>query len=106
MNFTPDEWDTPLASAGGSPWDGAFYVDMAKAMATKTRIEPNAGFRMVRKAFSMDKSAILLEKHAIRTKTYVLFALENQVQSEILESFIKQVSAGKGDLRISKKFLV
>jgi FMN-dependent oxidoreductase (nitrilotriacetate monooxygenase family) len=31
MNFTPGEWDHPLA-AGGTPWDGRFYVDMAKAL--------------------------------------------------------------------------
>ena len=31
MNFTPGEWDHPLA-AGGSPWDGRFYVDMAQAL--------------------------------------------------------------------------
>jgi FMN-dependent oxidoreductase (nitrilotriacetate monooxygenase family) len=31
MNFTPGEWDHPLAS-GGAPWTGEFYVDMAKAL--------------------------------------------------------------------------
>ncbi len=31
MNFTPGEWDHPIA-AGGSPWDGRFYVDMAQAL--------------------------------------------------------------------------
>ncbi len=31
MNFTPGEWDSPVAS-GGSPWDGRFYVDMAQAL--------------------------------------------------------------------------
>lgn len=31
MNFTPGEWDHPLA-VGGSPWDGSFYVDMAQAL--------------------------------------------------------------------------
>ncbi len=31
MNFTPGEWDHPLA-AGGAPWDGKFYVDMAQAL--------------------------------------------------------------------------
>ena len=31
MNFTPGEWDSPMA-AGGSPWDGKFYVDMAQAL--------------------------------------------------------------------------
>jgi alkanesulfonate monooxygenase SsuD/methylene tetrahydromethanopterin reductase-like flavin-dependent oxidoreductase (luciferase family) len=31
MNFTPGEWDHPLG-AGGSPWSGEFYVDMAKAL--------------------------------------------------------------------------
>jgi FMN-dependent oxidoreductase (nitrilotriacetate monooxygenase family) len=31
MNFTPGEWDHPLAT-GGSPWDGRFYVDMALAL--------------------------------------------------------------------------
>ena len=31
MNFTPGEWDHPLAS-GGAPWDGKFYVDMALAL--------------------------------------------------------------------------
>ena len=31
MNFTPDEWDAPTASAH-SPLDGTFFVDMAKAM--------------------------------------------------------------------------
>ena len=31
MNFTPGEWDHPMA-AGGSPWDGKFYVDMALAL--------------------------------------------------------------------------
>ena len=31
MNFTAGEWNHPLAT-GGMPWDGAFYVDMAKAL--------------------------------------------------------------------------
>ena len=31
MNFTPDEWNKPFA-AGGQPWTGEFYIDMAKAM--------------------------------------------------------------------------
>jgi FMN-dependent oxidoreductase (nitrilotriacetate monooxygenase family) len=31
MNFTPGDWDHPLA-AGGSPWDGKFYIDMAQAL--------------------------------------------------------------------------
>lgn len=29
MNFTPDDWNTPLAS-GGMPWDGQFYIEMAR----------------------------------------------------------------------------
>ncbi len=80
--------------------------DMAKEMVSKTRIDTSTGFRMVRRAFSPDKSVILLEKHAIRTQNYVLFALKSQVQKEILESFVKQVSAGKRDLSIPNKFLV
>jgi long-chain alkane monooxygenase len=31
MNFTPGEWDHPLA-AGGAPWSGEFYVEMARAL--------------------------------------------------------------------------
>jgi alkanesulfonate monooxygenase SsuD/methylene tetrahydromethanopterin reductase-like flavin-dependent oxidoreductase (luciferase family) len=31
MNFTAGEWDSPMA-VGGAPWDGMFYVDMAKAL--------------------------------------------------------------------------
>ena len=31
MNFTPGEWDHPLG-AGGAPWDGRFYVDMAQGI--------------------------------------------------------------------------
>jgi FMN-dependent oxidoreductase (nitrilotriacetate monooxygenase family) len=31
VNFTPGEWDSPLA-VGGAPWDGRFYVDMAQAL--------------------------------------------------------------------------
>src|SRR6185503_12222390 len=31
MNFTPDEWNKPFA-AGGQPWTGGFYIDMARAM--------------------------------------------------------------------------
>ena len=31
MNFAVDEWNTPF-SAGGNPWSGEFYVDMALAM--------------------------------------------------------------------------
>jgi len=31
MNFAVDEWNRPFA-AGGKPWDGGFYIDMAKAM--------------------------------------------------------------------------
>jgi FMN-dependent oxidoreductase (nitrilotriacetate monooxygenase family) len=31
MNFALDEWNRPFA-AGGNPWDGGFYIDMAKAM--------------------------------------------------------------------------
>jgi long-chain alkane monooxygenase len=29
MNFTPDDWNTPMAS-GGMPWDGQFYIEMAR----------------------------------------------------------------------------
>jgi FMN-dependent oxidoreductase (nitrilotriacetate monooxygenase family) len=31
MNFTPDEWQGPFGS-GGLPWDGAFYLDMARSL--------------------------------------------------------------------------
>jgi FMN-dependent oxidoreductase (nitrilotriacetate monooxygenase family) len=31
-NFALDEWNAPLASAGGDPWSGDFYVDFAKAL--------------------------------------------------------------------------
>ena len=31
MNFTAGEWDHPM-SVGGTPWNGEFYVDMAKAL--------------------------------------------------------------------------
>ncbi len=31
MNFTPDEWREPFGQ-GGSPWDGQFYVEMAKTL--------------------------------------------------------------------------
>jgi FMN-dependent oxidoreductase (nitrilotriacetate monooxygenase family) len=31
MNFTPDEWNDPFA-AGGSPWSGDFYIEMAQAL--------------------------------------------------------------------------
>ena len=31
MNFTPGEWDHPLAT-GGSDWNGRFYVDMAQSL--------------------------------------------------------------------------
>lgn len=81
-------------------------LDMAKGMSSKTRIEPSVGFRMIRKALTMDKSVILLEKHAIRTQTYVLFALEGEVQKELLKSFVKQVSSGRKNLTIPKKFLI
>jgi FMN-dependent oxidoreductase (nitrilotriacetate monooxygenase family) len=31
-NFAMDEWLEPLSSAGGNPWTGDFYVEMAKAL--------------------------------------------------------------------------
>ena len=31
MNFTPGDW-TGTFAAGAAPWDGGFYVDMAKAL--------------------------------------------------------------------------
>ncbi len=31
-NFAMDEWLDPLSSAGGNPWTGDFYVEMAKAL--------------------------------------------------------------------------
>jgi long-chain alkane monooxygenase len=31
FNFTPDDWQGPFGS-GGSPWDGKFYVDVARAL--------------------------------------------------------------------------
>ena len=31
MNFTPDEWRAPFGQ-GGEPWDGQFYVEMAKTL--------------------------------------------------------------------------
>lgn len=29
LNFTPDEWRDPFGQ-GGQPWDGQFYVDIAR----------------------------------------------------------------------------
>jgi len=31
-NFAADEWLEPFSSAGGSPWTGEFYIDMAQAL--------------------------------------------------------------------------
>ncbi|WGD31086.1 NtaA/DmoA family FMN-dependent monooxygenase [Ancylobacter sp. WKF20] len=31
-NFAVDEWTKPFTGGGGDPWDGQFYIDMAKAM--------------------------------------------------------------------------
>ncbi|WP_371347175.1 NtaA/DmoA family FMN-dependent monooxygenase [Ancylobacter sp. IITR112] len=31
-NFAVDEWTKPFTGGGGDPWDGGFYIDMAKAM--------------------------------------------------------------------------
>jgi FMN-dependent oxidoreductase (nitrilotriacetate monooxygenase family) len=31
MNFTPDEWNDPFG-AGGNPWTGDFYIEMAQAL--------------------------------------------------------------------------
>ncbi|MAB13156.1 NtaA/DmoA family FMN-dependent monooxygenase [Parvibaculum sp.] len=31
MNFTPDEWREPFGN-GGTPWDGEFYIEMAKML--------------------------------------------------------------------------
>ncbi|GLK78947.1 NtaA/DmoA family FMN-dependent monooxygenase [Methylopila turkensis] len=31
MNFTPDEWREPFGQ-GGRPWDGQFYVEMARSL--------------------------------------------------------------------------
>ena len=31
-NFVVDEWNEPLASAGGNPWAGDFFIDFAKAL--------------------------------------------------------------------------
>jgi long-chain alkane monooxygenase len=31
MNFTPDEWREPFGQ-GGQPWDGQFYIEMARTL--------------------------------------------------------------------------
>jgi alkanesulfonate monooxygenase SsuD/methylene tetrahydromethanopterin reductase-like flavin-dependent oxidoreductase (luciferase family) len=31
-NFAIDEWLEPLSSAGGNPWDGKFYIEMAQTL--------------------------------------------------------------------------
>ena len=31
MNFTTNEWNTPFGN-DGMPWNGKFYIEMAKAM--------------------------------------------------------------------------
>src|SRR5712672_206407 len=31
-NFTVDEWNDPFASGGGTPWNGKYYVEMARAL--------------------------------------------------------------------------
>jgi len=31
-NFAIDEWLEPMSSAGGDPWDGRFYIEMAKTL--------------------------------------------------------------------------
>jgi FMN-dependent oxidoreductase (nitrilotriacetate monooxygenase family) len=68
MNFTPDDWNTPLAS-GGMPWDGQFYIEMAqnleRACFDYIMIEDTL---MVSEAYggSMDaylKHAIMAPKH-------------------------------------------
>ena len=32
LNFTPDEWRGPFGQAGGQPWDGRFYIDIAREL--------------------------------------------------------------------------
>jgi alkanesulfonate monooxygenase SsuD/methylene tetrahydromethanopterin reductase-like flavin-dependent oxidoreductase (luciferase family) len=31
-NFTVDEWNDPFAGGGGKPWNGQYYVEMARAL--------------------------------------------------------------------------
>jgi hypothetical protein len=31
-NFTVDEWNDPFASGGGKPWNGKYYVEMARSL--------------------------------------------------------------------------
>jgi FMN-dependent oxidoreductase (nitrilotriacetate monooxygenase family) len=31
-NFSVDEWNDPFAAGGGKPWNGKYYVEMAKAL--------------------------------------------------------------------------
>ncbi|WP_197374094.1 NtaA/DmoA family FMN-dependent monooxygenase [Mycolicibacterium baixiangningiae] len=63
MNFTSDMWTGPFEQAGGTPWDGQFYVEMAKNL-------ERAGFDFimmedklaVSEAFGGTKESVL--KHA------------------------------------------
>ena len=64
MNFTSDMWTGPFEQGGGTPWDGQFYVEMAKNL-------ERAGFDFimmedklaVSEAFGGTKEAVL--KHAV-----------------------------------------
>src|SRR5262245_21996615 len=64
MNFTPDEWNEPFATAGGNPWDGEFFVDFARALERACfdyiMIEDTL---MVSEAYGGDMSVYL--KHAL-----------------------------------------
>src|SRR5580700_1364920 len=63
MTYTVDHWNTPF-SAGGNPWDGGFYVDMAKAM-------ERACFDYI----MLEDTLMISESYGGTTEAYLKYAL-------------------------------
>ncbi|WP_075215280.1 NtaA/DmoA family FMN-dependent monooxygenase [Mongoliimonas terrestris] len=63
MNFAVDDWNTTY-SAGGKPWDGSFYVDMALSM-------ERAGFDFI----MIEDTLMMSEAYGESSEAYLKYAL-------------------------------
>ncbi|MES2303805.1 MAG: NtaA/DmoA family FMN-dependent monooxygenase, partial [Pseudomonadota bacterium] len=75
-NFVQDEWNEPLASAGGSPWSADFYIDFAK--------------NLERACFDF----IMIEDHVVLTNDKQ--NLEPRIDPMVVMSVLSQVTSKLG----------
>ncbi|MCX8202622.1 MAG: hypothetical protein N3G74_02360 [Candidatus Micrarchaeota archaeon] len=79
-------------------------MDFAKTISMNTRIELKIAFRLVKASIDMGTARKLFETEAVRFKDAILFQLNEDTKTEIVNFYLKQIKEGNMKLRLPKRF--